>query len=138
MVHPGFTLGEMAQKTYTPSYLGPWRKACGLTQQQLADELGMSKQHVSAVENGVRPYTQGYLEAVARALRRQAPAITPADLIGVDPDWPAAISLFREAARVPTAQADTAARVLRSLSEPANAPFQAEQNAPPKRRRTRR
>lgn len=128
----------MPRRKYTPTYLGPWREACGYTQQQLADEIGMSKQHVSAVEKGDRPYTQGYLEAVSAALRAKAPALTPADLISVDPEWPAAQTLFRAAARVPAAQAETAARVLHSLAEPANTPYQAEEQKAPAARRRRR
>jgi DNA-binding XRE family transcriptional regulator len=45
-----------------------WREYRGLTQQQVADEAGISKPYLSQLESGQRKGTAGVLAAVARAL----------------------------------------------------------------------
>ena len=40
-----------------------------MSQEDLAARIGMSRPHLSRIENGVRPYTQDFLEAASQALR---------------------------------------------------------------------
>jgi transcriptional regulator with XRE-family HTH domain len=61
-------------------FLREWRKYRGLTQQELADRAGMTNTAVSHLERGAKGYTQGSLEALARALECE-----PADLLARDP-----------------------------------------------------
>lgn len=61
-------------------FLREWRKYRGLTQQELADRAGLTNSAVSHLERGAKAYTQGSLEALARALECE-----PADLLARDP-----------------------------------------------------
>lgn len=61
-------------------FIRAWRKARGLTQQQLADQVGIDRSYLSNIETGRRRYDQPFLEAAAARLR-----CTPADLISRDP-----------------------------------------------------
>ena len=54
-----------------------WREYRGLSQQRLADRIGVTHGAISQLENGHVSYTQGMLEALADAL-----SCTPADLVG--------------------------------------------------------
>lgn len=45
-----------------------WREYRGLTQQQLADAVGMSKPYLSQIETGKRAGTTEILSAIAKAL----------------------------------------------------------------------
>jgi transcriptional regulator with XRE-family HTH domain len=63
-----------------PHFIKEWRAHRALTQPQLAERLGTSKQSISRIEKGEQPYTQESLEALAQALD-----CTPADLISRDP-----------------------------------------------------
>lgn len=45
-----------------------WREFRGLTQQQLADEAGISKPYLSQIETGKRTGTTDILSAIAKAL----------------------------------------------------------------------
>ncbi|GAB3156249.1 hypothetical protein GCM10027290_53840 [Micromonospora sonneratiae] len=55
-----------------------WRDAAGMTQQELADRIGKSREYVSMIENGKRPITKrSLLFAFASALR-----VSPTDLTG--------------------------------------------------------
>jgi transcriptional regulator with XRE-family HTH domain len=50
-------------------YLRKWRKANGLTLDQLADMVGSTGATISRMERGKQPYTQPMLEALAKALK---------------------------------------------------------------------
>jgi len=87
------------------SYVGPpsvtflkaWRKKKGVTQQELAADLGVSNGTVSQVENGEteKGYHQTYLEAVSRRLE-----VHVCDLLFRDPDEPETIwALWDRASR---------------------------------------
>ena len=57
-----------------------WRKYRGLTQEQLAERIGIARSYLTKIERGSRRYDQPFLEAAAEALRTE-----PARLINVDP-----------------------------------------------------
>ncbi len=60
-----------------------WRKYRGLTQEQLADRIGIARSYLTKIERGDRRYDQPFLEAAAYALRCE-----PGDLITRDPTDP--------------------------------------------------
>lgn len=49
-------------------FIREWREFRGLTQDQLAERLDMSKASLSRIETYKQPYTQDFLEACADAL----------------------------------------------------------------------
>jgi transcriptional regulator with XRE-family HTH domain len=67
-------------------FLREWREHRGLTQDQLAERMEMSRPQISKIERGISQYSQGFLEAAAYAL-----ACDPADLLIRDPTSPGAI-----------------------------------------------
>ena len=67
-------------------FLKEWRKHRGLTQEQLAERMGVVRSYISHVENGKRRYDQHLLEAAADALQ-----CTAGDLIERDPSRPQAL-----------------------------------------------
>ncbi len=69
--------GRMAQQ---PHYIREWRKHRGLTQEQLAERIGIARSYLTKIERGDRRYDQPFLEAAADALQCQ-----PGDLIMRDP-----------------------------------------------------
>jgi transcriptional regulator with XRE-family HTH domain len=69
-----------------PTYIRQWREQRGLTQEQLALGLAMSKAQLSRIETGQQPYAQDFLEACADALMTD-----PASLITRNPSDPEAI-----------------------------------------------
>jgi transcriptional regulator with XRE-family HTH domain len=73
-------LGRMSRQ---PHYIKEWRKHRGLTQEQLAERIGIDKGYLSKIENGKRRYDQPFLEAAAVVLQ-----CAPADLIIRDPSDP--------------------------------------------------
>lgn len=64
-------------------YIREWRDHRGLTQEQMAERIGMSRAYLSMIESGKRRYDQPFLEAAAEVLRCQ-----PADLIMRNPTDP--------------------------------------------------
>jgi transcriptional regulator with XRE-family HTH domain len=64
-------------------YFKEWRKHRGLTQEQLAERIGIARSYLTKIERGDRRYDQPFLEAAAEALR-----CSPADLIMRDPTDP--------------------------------------------------
>lgn len=89
-------------------FLREWRKHRQLTQERLADRLGVSKQHISDLERGRRQYNQALLEAAAEAL-----TCDPADLIMRDPGAPEAIWSIWD--QIPPVDRDQALKVLISF-----------------------
>ncbi len=61
-------------------FLRAWRKYRGLTQEQLADRIGVSGSNISLLESGKQNYTQRILEEIALAL-----GTSPASLLTEDP-----------------------------------------------------
>ena len=66
-----------------PHYFREWRKHRGLTQEQLAERIGITRSYLTKIERGDRRYDQPFLEAAADALRCDA-----GDLIMRDPLQP--------------------------------------------------
>ncbi len=61
-------------------FVRAWRKYRGLTQEQLADRIGVSGSNISLLESGKQNYTQRILEELALAL-----GTSPASLLAEDP-----------------------------------------------------
>jgi transcriptional regulator with XRE-family HTH domain len=64
-------------------FIKEWRKHRGLTQEQLAERIGIDRGYLAKIESGKRRYDQPFLEAAAEVLRCE-----PADLIIRDPSDP--------------------------------------------------
>lgn len=60
--------------------LKKWREYRGLTQEALAEQVGMSKGNISQLETAVQGYSQEGLESLAEALET-----SPGYLLDVDP-----------------------------------------------------
>ncbi len=60
------TLGELGR-----TYIAEWRESKGLTQEQLAEGIDLSRSTLSKIETSEAPYTQRSLEAIARVLNCQ-------------------------------------------------------------------
>jgi DNA-binding Xre family transcriptional regulator len=67
-------------------FIREWRQAKGLTQEQLAERIGITKSYLSKIETGKKRYDQPFLEATAEAL-----SCEPADLIVRNPEDPEGI-----------------------------------------------
>ena len=52
-----------------PLHFREWREAAGLTQEEIAEALGVNHSHVSNVENGKAPWKQGFVEGFAAICR---------------------------------------------------------------------
>lgn len=61
-------------------YFKEWRKHAGLTQEQLADRVGVTASSISQLENGKQGFTDTTLEAIAWAVNCE-----PSDLLGRNP-----------------------------------------------------
>jgi transcriptional regulator with XRE-family HTH domain len=64
-----------------------WRKHRKLTLEGLAQRMGMTPSHLSMLERGQRGYTQGTLEAVAKALRTDVGSLIRCDPTEADTIW---------------------------------------------------
>lgn len=91
-------------------FIQQWRKHRGLSQEQLADRIGIDRTSISKIENGKQEYSQGFLEAVAYALMCE-----PADLIMRDPTKPSAIWSIWEA--IPEMDRPKAIAILSTLAD---------------------
>jgi len=85
-----------------------WRKYRGLTQEQLAERIGIARSYLTKIERGSRRYDQPFLEAAAEALR-----CSPSNLIDVDPTAPDGLWSILETLTVP--ERVQAVAVLRAL-----------------------
>lgn len=61
-------------------YFKEWRKFRNLTQEELADRIGVSAPAISQIERGLSGFTNSTLEAIADAL-----SCEPGQLLGVNP-----------------------------------------------------
>ena len=109
-IRPKCQNGVMAKKQKHRQFIKEWRKFRDLSQEQLADRMGVTRGYVSHVETGKRRYDQLFLEAAAEALN-----CTPADLIMRDPTQRGGIwSLWDQIA---PEQRDQAAKVLEAFKK---------------------
>lgn len=69
------------RKVRRRTFIRAWREYRNLTQDQLAERVGISKPQLSRIENGLQPYSQDLLEALAEHLQTD-----PASLLMRDPD----------------------------------------------------
>lgn len=58
--------GIAKQPMWRRTFLKEWRKACGLTLEKVAPEMGLKHSQLSRIENGLQPYNQLVLEVAAR------------------------------------------------------------------------
>lgn len=77
---PDVTMWPMTGRGH---YIREWRQHRGLTQEQLAERIGINRAYLSKIESGKRRYDQPLLEAAATVLQCE-----PADLIIRDPSDP--------------------------------------------------
>ena len=63
-------------KTFMPAVIRRYRDAAGLSQQELADRIGISKSHVSSLELGYRAPNLNLLVKIARSL-----GVRPGELV---------------------------------------------------------
>jgi len=69
-----------SEKRGVRHFVHEWRKYRGLTQEQLAERVGLTSGAISQLENGIFAYKQPTLEALAEALECQ-----PGDILSVNP-----------------------------------------------------
>lgn len=78
------TMAKQARSAPKPQrrrhFVKQWRKYKDLTQEQLAERIGVTPGAISQLELGRVSYTQNMLEAIADEF-----GITPGDLLNVDP-----------------------------------------------------
>jgi transcriptional regulator with XRE-family HTH domain len=89
-------------------FIAEWRRFRHLSQDQLAERIGISKATLSRIENKKIPYSQGLLEACADAL-----LCGPADLIMRNPEAPDAIWTVWE--QIPETERAQAIEVLKTF-----------------------
>ena len=93
-------------------FIREWRKFRGLTQQRLADRLGVDKGTISKLENGKMPWDQKYILGIAEAL-----GIEPASLFMRDPSQPDyAWTLWEQARKLSPEDARKASDMMRIIS----------------------
>lgn len=111
-----FGMGKAAQKVSPrfkdserrPTFIRQWRKHRGLTQERLADRIGMSSGNLSNIETAKQGYTQDQIEAIADALNCDV-----VDLLIRDPSTPDGIwSLWDKAKPAEREQIVQLARVV--------------------------
>jgi len=98
---------EMAKQRH---FIKEWRKFRNLTQEQLAERVGVDRSYVNKIENGKKRYDQPFLEAAATAM-----GCEPADLIMRDPTQPGSIWTIWE--QIPPHSRDQAMKVLEAFKK---------------------
>jgi len=100
----------MMIKIRRPILLRPWRLHKKMTQEELAEIVGMTKGHVSQLESGKQRYNQDHLEIIGSCF-----SIDPIELIARDPSEPENILVVWN--RIPKEDRAIALRVLEQFSE---------------------
>lgn len=94
-------------------YLREWRQALGLTQQELADRVGIHKGDVSRLERGRILWNAQHLERFSQAL-----AVPAFWLIAFNPEDPASeLEVWKAIAACSPAMRPTAIRMLEALRD---------------------
>lgn len=103
----------MTRSHHRPLKLAAWRKYRNKTQDQVAQAVGISKVHVSNIENGKRQYTQELLEAFADYLQCE-----PWHLIEVDPIVPDSLwSIWEALKAAPVERRGEIAEIIRVVGK---------------------
>lgn len=106
---------------FRPPFLKEWRKHRDLTQERMAERIGVSVGLVSMIERGDRQYTQAYLEAAAEALET-----TPDRLLRINPLDPSSDeTIFEQIRRIPAEDLPRVSAILDAFAtktEPAPKP----------------
>lgn len=76
-----------ARQRFRPTFIAQWRDHRNLTQEQLANRLGMTQSHLSMLENGKRGYTQETLEAIADSLGTDVASLIMRNPLDGDAIW---------------------------------------------------
>jgi transcriptional regulator with XRE-family HTH domain len=76
-------IGAVKTKPKPKHFIAAWRRHRGMSQDELAAQIGMTSATVSRVEAGKQPYNQKMIEDIASALLTSV-----ADLIAHDPEAP--------------------------------------------------
>lgn len=108
---PRNTLGNLHKKqAWRRLFVREWREHRHMTQEQLAERVGITPASLSRIERGLQAYTRGSLEALAEALQCQ-----PADLLTRNPEDPEAPWSIWD--NLKPDQQKTAIRVLKALQD---------------------
>jgi transcriptional regulator with XRE-family HTH domain len=100
-------------KKRTPNFIAAWRQFKDLSQEQVAERMGVSRTTFGRIENGQTPYNQGTLEGCAEAL-----GVSPSDLLERNPLTEASVDKLRRLlAQATPEQEKTILRVVKSLIE---------------------
>jgi transcriptional regulator with XRE-family HTH domain len=79
-VSDNFGMAKKPQQRWRRLFVKEWRKYRNLTQEQLAERVGMSVSNISQLERGLQGYSEEGIEALAQALNCE-----PGHLFMVDP-----------------------------------------------------
>ena len=93
------------------TFIAEWRRYRKLSQDTLAELIGISKPTLSRIESRKSPYGQDFIEVCAEKLN-----CTPADLISRDPEAAEPVLAIWE--RIPPAERPRALEVLRAFATP--------------------
>jgi transcriptional regulator with XRE-family HTH domain len=74
------------RRRYTMTFLRQWREHRGLTQEVLAERVGVTHATISRLERGLQPYGQDLFERLAKVLQTDA-----ASLLAREPNDPEGI-----------------------------------------------
>ncbi len=91
------------------TFLKEWREYRGLTPEQAAERLNVSRTLLSKIENAKSPYTQGFMEAAAEAY-----ACEVSDLIMRDPHSPV-WSIYDTLRALPKAQQEHVEEIVKTF-----------------------
>jgi len=94
-------------------FIKAWRTHRGLTQERLADRVGVTHGAMSQLERGLVNYTQPMLEALADALQCE-----PADLLWRDPESEFG-AILAEVSKFPPEQHKRIVAILKAFREAA-------------------
>lgn len=100
----------MGNKQKQGNFVKAWRKFRDLSQSELAEKMGISREYVSLVENGKRRYDEIFLDAAAQALN-----CSPADLISREPGTLGGILYLWD--QIDEAQREQALKVLEAFKK---------------------
>lgn len=108
---PGI-IAHMTSGALGKTHIRAWRTFRGLSQEQLADAVGITTASLSRIENGKQPYNQRQLELMSGALNCEA-----WQLIAVDPAVENSSNVESIFSRIASKDREDARNYLRYLAE---------------------